>query len=162
MRDPFRNPFPDSDEDRRAIWNMLVERDIAAFLARDWAMVEDDFLGGEFFGIDARRAGDPGEWRLAFPTLASYRDEWLRQAEEFAAESFAEDPRAAIFAATRLEEIEIANGRALARKRFSGGIQRTDGTFSPMEWQTLYHCRLHDGRWRICGFTGYLPNPAAG
>ncbi len=28
-----------------------------------------------------------------------------------------------------------------------------------MQWQTLYYCRFHEGRWKISGFTGYLPNP---
>jgi len=28
-----------------------------------------------------------------------------------------------------------------------------------LKWQTLYYCRLHEGRWKISGFTGYLPNP---
>jgi hypothetical protein len=43
------NPFP-HDPDRQAIWAMLVERDIDAFLAADWAMVEDDFLAESFSG----------------------------------------------------------------------------------------------------------------
>ena len=30
------NPFPASDPDRHAIWEMLVERDIQAFVAADW------------------------------------------------------------------------------------------------------------------------------
>jgi hypothetical protein len=35
MRDPFQNPFPPEDEARHAIWQMLVPRDIDAFLAAD-------------------------------------------------------------------------------------------------------------------------------
>jgi len=30
-----QNPFPPSDRDRHAIWTMLVERDIDAFLAAE-------------------------------------------------------------------------------------------------------------------------------
>lgn len=157
MRDPHANPF--ADEARRAIWDMLVPRDIDAFLAADWSAVAEDFVDDGFVGVDARREADPDRWRLAFPSLGHYRAEWLRQAGDFARQSFAEDPRAAIFAATTLEDVEVAGGVALARKKFDGGIRRADGGTESMLWQTLYSCRVADGRWRICGFTGYLPNP---
>ncbi|MBB4066227.1 hypothetical protein [Gellertiella hungarica] len=159
MRDPFRNPFPSEDAARHQIWEMLVPRDIDAFLAADWAAVEGDFIAEGFLGIDAGKQVNPDGWRLAFPTLEAYRDEWLRQAREFATLSFAEDARTAIFNTTRLEVIEITGEAALVRKKFDGGITRSDGTRDIMAWQTLYYCRLHQGRWKICGFTGYLPNP---
>ena len=159
MRDPFTNPFSASDPARRAIWEMLVPRDIGAFLAADWSQVENDFIEEGFIGIDARRRADPDAWRLSFPTLGAYRDEWLRQAREFAGQSFAEDPRAAIFATTTLEDIEIAGETALARKKFDGSLRRADGSVDRLLWQSVYYCRWHGGRWKISGFTGYLPNP---
>ncbi|TBA33467.1 hypothetical protein ELH62_30675 (plasmid) [Rhizobium ruizarguesonis] len=158
MRDPFKNPFP-SDSARHAIWEMLVSRDIDAFLAADWSMVEHDFVEEGFIGIDGRKEVSPDKWRLAFPTLSAYRQEWLRQAEDFAKQSFAEDARTAIFTTTTLEDIEIECDMALVRKKFDGGISKPDGTRDVMQWQTLYYCRLHEGRWKISGFTGYLPNP---
>ena len=158
MRDPFLNPFP-SDSARSAIWEMLVPRDIDAFLAADWSMVEHDFVEEGFIGIDGQKAVSPDKWRLAFPTLSAYREEWLRQARDFAAQSFAEDARTAIFTTTTLEDIEIEGDTALVRKKFDGGISKPDGTRDIMQWQTLYYCRLHQGRWKISGFTGYLPNP---
>ena len=159
MRDPFKNPFQPSDAARHAIWEMLVPRDIDAFLAADWSMVEDDFIEEGFIGIDGGKQVSPDKWRLAFPTLVAYRDEWLRQAKEFAAQSFAEDTRSAIFTTTRLEDIEIEGNTALVRKKFDGSLTKSDGTRDLMQWQTLYYCRLHEERWKICGFTGYLPNP---
>ena len=159
MRDPFENPFPADDEDRHAIWEMLVPRDIAAFLAADWSMVADDFVNVGFFALDARGRQDPDDWRLGFPDLAHYRDEWLRQAEDFSRGSYAEDTRNAIFQATTLEEIEVSGPSALVRKKFAGGIKRSDGGFDAMNWQTLYYCRFEDNRWKIAGFTGYLPFP---
>ncbi|AXA44987.1 hypothetical protein [Rhizobium leguminosarum] len=158
MRDPFKNPFP-SDSARHAIWEMLVLRDIDAFLAADWSMVAGDFVEEGFIGIDGRKEVSPDKWRLAFPTLSAYRQEWLRQAQDFAQQSFAEDARAAIFTTTTLEDIEIEGDMALVRKKFDGGISKPDGTRDVMQWQTLYYCRLHQGRWKISGFTGYLPNP---
>lgn len=159
MRDPFANPFPGSDTARHAIWTMLVERDIDAFLATDWNMVAEDFIQDGFIGIDACGKENPDLWRLNFPALAAYRDEWLRQARAFAARSYGEDPRAALFATTTLEDIEIEGETALARKKFDGSIQLADGTRDILKWQTLYYCRLHQGRWKIAGFTGYLPHP---
>lgn len=159
MRDPFRNPFPSSDAARHAIWQMLVERDIDAFLTADWSKVAGDFVEDGFIGIDGKREASPDKWRLAFPSLTAYRDEWLRQAEDFAMQSFAEDPRNAIFTTTTLEDIEIEGDMALARKKFDGSLKKADGCVDILKWQTLYYCRLHEGQWKICGFTGYLPNP---
>ncbi|MCA1492112.1 hypothetical protein [Sinorhizobium alkalisoli] len=159
MRNPVENPFAPSDHARHSIWEMLVSRDIDAFLAADWSMVADDFLEKEFIAIDGQRKANPDEWRLAFPTLAAYRHEWLRQARDFAGQSFVEDPRAAIFSATTLEDIEINGDLALARKKFDGRIRRADGQFDVLRWQTVYYCRRQESRWKICGFTGYLPNP---
>lgn len=159
MRDPFKNPFPATDVARSSIWNMLVLRDIDAFLAADWSMVEDDFIADGFIGVNGQKDQNPDNWLLSFPDLPSYRDEWLRQAKDFAQQKFAEDPRTAIFTTTTLDSIEIAGNTALVRKKFYGGIKKADDTFDVMQWQTLYYCRLQDGRWKISGFTGYLPNP---
>ena len=159
MRDPFKNPFPTSDEARHAIWEMLVPRDIDAFLSADWSMVADDFVEEGFIGIDGGKQTSPDDWRLAFPTLSHYRNEWLRQAEEFRMESFAEDARTAIFTTTTLEDIEINGETALVRKKFDGSILKASGERDVLKWQTLYYCRRHEGRWKISGFTGYLPNP---
>ncbi|MCX2722871.1 hypothetical protein ON753_10855 [Roseibium sp. DSM 29163] len=147
------------DQDRSQIWDMLVRRDIDAFVAADWSMVADDFDTHAFFGVDARKRPNPDEWKLGFPDLESYKAEWLRQADEFGTTEFAEDARAAIFNATRLVDIDIEGARAIARKKFDGRIRKADGGEDRLLWQTLYYCVRKDGRWKICGFTGYLPNP---
>ena len=162
QRDPFQNPFPADDDARHAIWEMLVPRDIDAFVTADWSAVADDFLAENFSGMSGNFQPDPQGFTLAFPTLEAYRTEWLRQAEEFAAMraagSFAGDPREGIFAATRLEEIEINGDAALVRKKFDGRLTKSDGSFDRMNWQTLYICRRHADRWKIAGFVGYLPH----
>jgi hypothetical protein len=45
---------------------MLVERDIDAFLTRDWEMVEDDFIAEGFFGCmrSSNRGPTIGSWRF--------------------------------------------------------------------------------------------------
>jgi hypothetical protein len=160
--DPTRNPFPPGDPDRHAIWNMLVARDIDAFVAADWSMVAGDFVRDGFLGLHAMRSDRPDSWRIAFPTVEAYREEWLRQARETAATEFAEPLREAIFRATTLRDIDIAGASAVARKKFDGTIRRADGGTDTLLWQTLYFCRRERGRWRISGFVGYLPNPMGG
>jgi hypothetical protein len=150
------NPFP-RDPDQAAIWTMLVERDIDAFLAADWSMVEGDFLAESFFGLHAHFKPKPDDWTMAFPALSIYRDEWLRQAKETAETAYAEPLRAAIFRATDLSAIEIAGDRAIARKKFNGTVARADGGEDRLDWQTLYFCARRGGAWKIASFVGYMP-----
>jgi len=159
ISDSQTNPFSGRDDARAEIWDMLVLRDINAFVAADWAQVADDFDEAAFFGVDGAKKPDPDDWSLGFPDLESYRAEWLRQAEDFSATAFAEDARAAIFNATDLSYIEIRGERAIAHKKFDGVLRKADGSEDRLLWQTLYFCVRKDGRWKICSFAGYLPNP---
>jgi len=149
------NPFPD-DPDRSQIWEMLVERDIAAFVAADWNMVAGDFIEQGFLGIHAHRSRNPDEWTAAFPTLGQYRDEWLRQAEESANTKFAEPLAEAVHRATSLTQIDLDGDMAIAHKKFDGQVKLADGSVDTLNWQTLYYCRRDGGRWKIAGFTGYM------
>jgi len=155
------NPFP-SDPDRRELWDMLVARDIDAFIRRDWGIVRDDFLEQGFFGIDAGKRHSPDTWRLGFPDLESYAREWLVQANDFGSRSFRTDPRAGLHAVTRLRDIEVRGDTALLHKKFDGWLEETNGERMRFLWQTLYVCRRAGGRWRIASFVGYLPHDFAG
>ena len=152
------NPFP-NDPDRHALWEMLVRRDIEAFLRADWTAVADDFIATHFFGLGGAKSSNPDDWRMLFPRLEDYRDRWLSQARLSAETSYAEPRREALFRATRLEEIDISGNRAVAHKKFDGHVARTDGKADIINWQTLYLCSRADGGWKITGFLGYLPNP---
>ena len=154
MRDAL-NPFA-GDRDREQIWEMLVRRDIEAFVSQDWSLVADDFDEVRFLGIHAHNDRDPDKWDAGFPTLASYRDEWLRQAAESAAVEYAESLADGIFRATDLGVIDITGEVAVARKKFDGTIARKDGTVDRLNWQTLYFCRREGARWKITGFVGYM------
>lgn len=158
----MKNPFPKNDPDRHAIWDMLVERDIAAFVAADWQQVAGDFLAEAFFATDAGKRSNPDGWKIAFADMESYQAEWIRQAEEFRSGHGENDPVSALHELTTLRDIEVRGDRALAHKKFDGGLLMRDGTRTHLCWQTLYHCRKVDERWKICGFTGYLPNPMGG
>ena len=154
-----QNPFAAADTDRHFLWEMLVRRDIDAFLTRDWSMVEDDFATDRFFGMHGHFLSNPDGWRLAFPTLDVYRDEWLRQAEASAGAEFAEPVRDALFRVTNLRDIDVNGDRAVLHKKFDGSIARADGTADRVNWQTLYFCQRIEGRWKITGFIGYMPFP---
>lgn len=154
----LNNPFP-HDSDRRAIWSMLVERDIDAFVSADWEKVADDFIEEGFLGIDAGGSDNPDSWRIGFPTLAAYKEEWLRQANESAKTKYAEDQRLGIFRATTLQHIEISGDLAVAHKKFDGTIARADGSKDVLNWQTLYFVRRVGGQWKLIGFIGYAPFP---
>ncbi|MEM1284413.1 MAG: hypothetical protein AAGH43_03425 [Pseudomonadota bacterium] len=152
-----RNPFPNSDPDRHSIWEMLVRRDIDAFLAQDWSMVEGDFVTDRFFGMHAHGRSNPDSWRLGFPDLSTYRDEWLRQAAETASVDFGEPLRAALFRITTLRDIDLGEDVAVIHKKFDGEIAKADGNVEQLNWQTLYFCAKVNSVWKITGFVGYLP-----
>ena len=158
MSETDQNPFP-NDPDRAAIWQMLVPRDIDAFVSQNWDMVDGDFVRDAFLGINGNGKDNPDGWTVGFPSLEAYRDEWLRQAAESAVIKYAEDQRAGIFRATTLREIEISGDLAVAHKKFDGKIARADGGVDVLNWQTVYFCRRVAGVWKLTGFIGYLPFP---
>jgi hypothetical protein len=153
------NPFPPGDVDRHAIWEMLVQRDIHAFVAGDWDAHYADFAPDNFFGIDGHFSEDPGSWRATFADIGRYREAWLAGGAEFVGRIDPKDLEQALFTLTILREIEIVNDFAMARKKFDGAIPLAGTEPAILRWQTLYFCRRIEGRWRIAGFLGYLPNP---
>lgn len=154
----YKNPFEHAT-DRYELWQMLVERDIEAFLAGDWSMVEDDFIADSFTAIDAQRNPNPDHWRLSFVTLADYRASWLEQSAEMRHKVQIDRLREGIIKATNMDDIEIAGDSALLHKRFQGQVVADNGEVMPMQWQTLYQCKRVAGQWKIAGFVGYLPYP---
>jgi reactive intermediate/imine deaminase len=155
----FVNPFNEHDPDRYQIWEMLVKRDIEAFLGNDWEAVAGDFVEEGFIGIDARNSVNPDSWHLAFPDLKSYRQFWLDQAANFTGTDWEDDPKQKLLEATTLRDIDISGNNALVHKKFDGAIKKKNGRTDVLNWQTLYRCRKIDGQWKILGFTGFLPHP---
>lgn len=156
------NPFTTTDESRHAIWDMLVRRDIDAYVARDWDAHFEDFAPELFFEIDAAFSGDPDDWRARYADIARYREAWLAGAHEMDGRIADVELRRSLFALTTMRDIDVVGDFALARKKFDGTIQLDIGDPMVLRWQTHYFCRRLDGRWRIAGFLGYLPNPMPG
>jgi hypothetical protein len=157
------NPFDKkSDPDRHAIWERLIRVDGEAFVAANWAMVEEDFDAQNFEGIRCGGSGNPDRWEIVFPTLNSYRDSWLEASKHFCAQPFANGitPRDAIFMRMHLTRIEIHGDRAICRKKFYGNVPLRDGLALDTTRQTVF--RLHRRKdspwgWLIVGFLGNLP-----
>jgi hypothetical protein len=156
---PFEsNPFA-TDPDRAQIWEILIRRDIDAFLAARWEDTCSDFLAAEFFGVDAGRSRSPQLWRLRYAQLSEYRDEWLRQARELSRlELRGIGKREFLLRACALRDIDINGSAAVAHKVFDGRASTTAGEPVQLHWQTLYFLKKEGGRWKIRGFLGYLPN----
>jgi enamine deaminase RidA (YjgF/YER057c/UK114 family)/ketosteroid isomerase-like protein len=156
---PDVNPFPPADEARHQIWEMLVRRDVEAFVAGDWDAHFSDFAPDLFFGLDARFSDNPDSWRVTYADIARYREAWLAGAQDLKGRVDAAELGRSIFALTTLRDIDVSGDFALARKKFDGAIALKDGGSVTLCWQTQYFCRRVEGRWRIAGFLGYLPNP---
>lgn len=150
------NPFP-NDPDRAEIWDILVRRDIEAYVVGNWDMTVADFLPDEFSNISGRGLSNPDSWHIAFSNLSEYRDLWLSDSAEMrtTATNLLDD----CFNATTLRDIEIKGDLALAHKKFDGEIAVNAGNPHRMNWQTLYQCRKVSGHWKITGFVGFLPHP---
>lgn len=155
----FINPFNKQDPDRYSIWEMLVKRDIEAFIKNDWEAIADDFIEEGFMGIDAQSSDNPDSWKVAFPNLKLYQQFWLDQSTAFSGTDWEDDPQQKLYEATTLRDIDISEDSALVHKKFDGTIRKKEGRNELLNWQTLYRCRKVKGKWKITGFTGFLPHP---
>ncbi|MBN9610582.1 MAG: hypothetical protein BGO26_16110 [Actinobacteria bacterium 69-20] len=141
--------------DEQLIGEMLYERDIAAFAAADWSAVEGDFAPDAFVGYSMDVA--TGTWQIAFPDLAGYGQDWLRQARAMQGtepDQIVEQLRSI----SRIADVSIRGDRALVRKEFDGDANGPDGLVH-LCWTTYYFLSRTSGRWQITGFVGYLPTP---
>jgi hypothetical protein len=153
------NPFDLRFEpDRHEIWQRLVAADCEAFANCNWSIIEDDFDAESFEGVRCFHSANPDDWKITFPTLASYRDSWLTAAKQFRDRSFGKMSHLqALLARTHLDEIDIHGDRALAHKKFYGEVPYDDGSILADRRQTLFRLhRRYDG-WKIVGFFGQLP-----
>ncbi|MEO6845717.1 MAG: hypothetical protein ABI443_00495 [Chthoniobacterales bacterium] len=152
-----RNPYTE-DPDRHAIWDALVKRDYEAFLSYDWSICADDFVESEFVAYDAGFKADTALWKLKYPRLSDYRDEWLRQAREFLSVEFNGISKIDfLYKAIDLSYIELQGDRGLARKKFNASVETTKGDTVTLDWQSIFFLKKDEGRWKVTGFIGYLP-----
>jgi hypothetical protein len=153
------NPFDSqTDPDRYYIWERLITADSDAFATSDWSLIENDFDAAAFEGVRCFLSTNPKDWKVFFPTLDSYRDSWLAASEQFRAKKFAKHSHLeALLARAHLDEIDMQGERALAPKKFHGGVQLADGSYLTDRRQTLFRLHRQHGVWKIVGFFGQLP-----
>jgi hypothetical protein len=153
------NPYEAaSDADRYALWEMLVARDSQSFAKADWSLCEDDFARDRFEGISAHGSFDPVKWTLKYPTVESYRDDWLEMARRFLnlpLEGISHYDL--LMRMQRFAKTEIADDRALVWKQFRADEPLRNGDRYRISAQSVYRLHRVEGRWRIVGFVGYLP-----
>lgn len=155
--DPYANPYY-ADADWRALWEILIARDSDAFAAADWAICDGDFAHERFEGISANGSFDPINWSLRYPTVESYRDDWLQMADRFLNVPLsAVRHRELLYRMQTFAKVEIADDRAIVWKQFWADEPLTSGERYQISAQSVYRLHRIDGRWKIVGFVGYLP-----
>lgn len=154
----LQNPFPESDPDRREIWDILVLEDSRDFLRGDFNRCRSRFIEPSFFALDAAGSVEADRWKISFPSLDDYARRWIEYSRAIIDEvqDLAAAERA-LLETSNLTEIEIEGDSALARKKFLGNIPLKNGHMAHLQWQTLYWLKRVDHQWRIVGFLGYLP-----
>lgn len=135
------------------IEDVLLRRDTHAFARCDWDLVAADFDADRFVGYSG--ADGPG-WRVAFPTLETYRDLWLTEARKLSALAPPEEIERQILACCRIAEVDVQGSYGVVRKIFHGSL-RFDDQVIPQTWQSYYFVRREGSVWLITGFVGYIP-----
>jgi hypothetical protein len=155
--DPFANPYS-TDADRCELWEILIARDSDAFAASDWSVCDGDFAHDRFEGITANGSFNPIDWALRYPTVESYRDDWLQMAERYLRVPLAATShRELLYRMQSFAKVEIAEGRAIVWKQFWADEPLANGERYRISAQSVYRLHQVDGKWKIVGFVGYLP-----
>jgi hypothetical protein len=159
LADPFMNPYQAlAETDLHALWQILIARDAEAFAAAEWSHCDGDFAHERFEGISANGSFNPIDWTLRYPTVASYRDDWLQMADRFLNIALAEVPhRELLYRMQKFAKVEIAEDRAVVWKQFWADEPLANGDRYQISAQSVYRLHRIAGQWKIVGFVGYLP-----
>jgi hypothetical protein len=163
MLDPLKNPYDAaSDADRHALWQALIARDSDSFVAADWTLCDGDFAYDRFEGISAHNSLDPIDWTLRYPTVESYRDDWLEMAKRYLKVPLAAvSHRELLYKMQAFAKVDVQGDRAIVWKQFRADEPLTNGDRYSLCAQSVYRLHRIDGQWRIVGFVGYLPLEAS-
>ena len=156
MHDLTRNPFSETHS-HYPIWEMCVRRDLEAYLAADWTRCADDFKSEGFVGWDAGHNHDPLKWKVTFPSLDSYRESWLIDAQNFKKQKLPADIREQLYQLLSLVRIELKNDTGIVHKKFNGVLKINSNSEKKLAWQSIFFLKKENHRWLQAGFIGYLP-----
>jgi enamine deaminase RidA (YjgF/YER057c/UK114 family) len=144
-QEPPAGAVPEPD-----VWiaELLVDRDIAAFVAGDWDAMASDFDPDGFVGLV--ELPHTARVHVTYPDLGSYRAAWLSDSAAVRAELPPARLEAELRDATRLA-VEVSGDHAVARKVI-------DGVAGRVRYQRVVEYRLRSvgRRWRVIGFTCHL------
>lgn len=149
-------PLNYTDEEK-LIWQLLINRDFTAFCSSNWSLIENDFIKDVFFGIDGKKSQNKQDWSLTFPSLESYKRDWIKQSLEFNSKIFTKDPLDILFKQTKLSKIEITEDFALVNKEFNAILPVENEKPVVLDWISLFVLQKIESDWKIKSFTGYLP-----
>lgn len=152
----INNPYPKNSA-HYPIWEMCVRRDLEGFLAADWSMCEADFIADGFVGWDGHHTANPLKWTVTYPHLESYKEAWLKGAQDFQKNSIPDNIHEQLYALVSLVRIELGDETGIVHKKFTGQIQFKDQSKQSLNWQSIFYLRKIQGMWRQAGFIGYLP-----
>jgi hypothetical protein len=152
--DIFTNPYTQTDY--FDIWEMLIKRDFEGFLSQNWKLIEDDFSGDSFFGIDYSKSKNPDNWKLTFSTLEQYKQSWLKDSIDFSQISFSSSPRNILYECSKLENWDIQHDKAIVQKVFDGEIPILNGGAIQLKWRSIFMLKKIEDTWKIHGFVGYI------
>jgi hypothetical protein len=151
----YKNPFaPDSDE--YEVWEVLMRNDFEGFLNQNWDIVEADYSEEGFYGINMNKSLSPNDWKLSFPTLDSYKEQWIKDSLDFAENTFISNPREIFYQTTRLENFEFFDHQMMVHKVFNGKIELLDAEPIILKWRSLFILRKTPLGWKIASFCGYI------
>ncbi len=151
----YTNPFKPNSE-KHEVWNILIKNDFEGFLDQNWEFVASDYLEPGFFGINMNKTSNTELWQLSFPSLASYKNQWINDSIEFKKNNFDCDPREVFYATTHLENFEFFDNVMMVHKVFDGELPIKNGPSIPLNWRSLFVLRKEHSRWQIASFTGYI------
>ncbi len=151
----FVNPYtPESDKFH--FWEMLIKNDFEGFLSGNWNLIENDFHSELFFGFDFRNSSSGRHCRLTYPTLESYKKQWLEDSDKFRSNKFLRSPRERLYSLTKLENIEVYEKSAAVHKVFNGTIELVNKEPINLSWRSIFLLQKINQEWFIVGFNGYM------
>jgi hypothetical protein len=150
------NPPVSYSLDEQEIWKVLIYNDFHAFCKGDWSLIEDDFIEEGFYGIQANKSTNKLDWQLQYDSLEAYKEDWIRQSEDFRKLDIIDNPLKILFETTKLSKIEIKGNSALINKEFNGQFSLRNSDPIILDWVSIFLMNKKENLWRIGSFVGYM------
>jgi hypothetical protein len=111
-------------------WSSAILTPFSRPIGRWWI----PFSGGKDLWAFANKSELPDSWRLDFPDLEAYRNEWPRQARAVPTVEYTEPVRDALFRATNLRDIDLRGNTTVCHTKFDATIALAGGGIEVINW----------------------------